>query len=164
MEEIFDRIIKALDKKGEDDTCGGSGCLWKDDAIEIVRDIEKEYSTNIRYNLANTYARNIVNYGIDVTKTWDTAVSQSCALNQAYMQGLYEGSSRNNNGWVLASDIQPVCTSEDKAIHVLVLLRNGEIKEGYYHCGCRNGYWSDGYTNLSDVYAWQLFPEAIDII
>ena len=37
--------------------------------------------------LAFMYAKNMQNYGVDVTKAWDSAVQQSAALYEAYTRG-----------------------------------------------------------------------------
>ncbi len=37
---------------------------------------------------AYMYAKNIKNYGVDITKTLDTAIQQQAVLHQAYMKGV----------------------------------------------------------------------------
>ena len=48
---------------------------------------EKEYKEDMKHNLAEMYAKNMVDYGVDVTKAWQTATQQSCALEKAYIRG-----------------------------------------------------------------------------
>ncbi len=40
--------------------------------------------------IAFLYAKNYTEYGIDVTKTWNTAIQNASALEQAYKSGYYE--------------------------------------------------------------------------
>lgn len=40
---------------------------------------------------AYLYARNLITYGVDVTKEWDTAVRQTDALSKAYHDGYRKG-------------------------------------------------------------------------
>lgn len=48
---------------------------------------EKEYKGDMKHNLAEMYAKNMVDYGVDVTKAWQTATQQSYALEKAYIRG-----------------------------------------------------------------------------
>lgn len=48
---------------------------------------EKEYKGDMKHNLAEMYAKNMVDYGVDVTKAWQTATQQSYALEKAYICG-----------------------------------------------------------------------------
>ena len=41
----------------------------------------------MKHNLAEMYAKNMVDYGVDVTKAWQTATQQSYALEKAYIRG-----------------------------------------------------------------------------
>lgn len=49
--------------------------------------VEKEYKGDMKHNLAEMYAKNMVDYGVDVTKAWQTATQQSYALEKAYIRG-----------------------------------------------------------------------------
>ena len=44
-------------------------------AKEIVQEVEEEYKEDMKYSLAEMYAKNMVDYGVDVTKEWQTATT-----------------------------------------------------------------------------------------
>ena len=76
-------------------------------AKEIVQEVEEEYKEDMKYSLAEMYAKNMVDYGVDVTKEWQTATQQSCALEKAYIRGRQYEADRFNelrkkyiNGWI----------------------------------------------------------------
>ena len=48
---------------------------------------EKEYKGDMKHNLAEMYAKKMVDYGVDATKAWQTATQQSYALEKAYIRG-----------------------------------------------------------------------------
>ena len=75
---------------------------------------EKEYKGDMKHNLAEMYAKNMVDYGVDVTKAWQTATQQSCALEKAYIRGRqYEADKfiklrkEYNDGWIPCSERLP---------------------------------------------------------
>lgn len=57
---------------------------------QTVKRLAKKCNQNRIIQLAMMYAQNMVNYGIDVTQKWETATSQSAALNEAYLRGLHD--------------------------------------------------------------------------
>lgn len=56
-------------------------------AIEIVKQTSEEYNSDQINQLAMMYAKNLVQYGVDITQKWDTATQQEAVLNQAYIRG-----------------------------------------------------------------------------
>ena len=81
-----------------------------DNAKQIVQEVAEEYKGDMKHNLAEMYAKNMVDYGVDVTKSWQTATQQSCALEKAYIRGrqheidrFIELRKEYNNGWIPCS-------------------------------------------------------------
>lgn len=79
-------------------------------ASRLVKEVAKEYKEDMKYNLSEMYAKNMVDYGVDVTKEYQTATQQSCALEKAYISGRkYESDRFNklrkeyNSGWIPCS-------------------------------------------------------------
>lgn len=83
-------------------------------AIDIVNQFAEEYNNDMVTQLAMMYAKNLYVYGVDVTKVWETATSQSMALEQAYLRGrqyerdrFAEWQEEHNNGWIPCSERLP---------------------------------------------------------
>lgn len=81
-----------------------------DNAKQIVQEVAEEYKGDMKHNLAEMYAKNMVDYGVDVTKEWQTATQQSCALEKAFIRGIQYERDRfielrkeYNNGWIHCS-------------------------------------------------------------
>ena len=99
----------------------GSGWLYNhdkqviDDFVKVVKKHKaKEYKGDMKHNLAEMYAKNMVDYGVDVTKAWQTATQQSYALEKAYIRGrqyevdrFIELRKEYNDGWIPCSERLP---------------------------------------------------------
>ena len=59
------------------------------DLLVCLKDLDK-FDINI-LQLALAQAHNMVLYGVDVSKKWDTAKEQLVALDKAYSKGLHDG-------------------------------------------------------------------------
>lgn len=123
---------------------------------------------DMKHNLAEMYAKNMVDYGVDVTKAWQTAIQQSYALEKAYIRGRqYEVDRFNelrkeyNGGWIPCSERFP-----DNESYILLSFDNfsvpcvGRYKQdesgGAFYIG------DDDETCISQelyVNAWQPLPE-----
>lgn len=125
---------------------------------------------DMKHNLAEMYAKNMVDYGVDVTKAWQTATQQSYALGKAYIRGRqYEVDRFNklrkeyNNGWIPCSDRLP-----EEAFGCLVTVMDCKpvTQTDFenilpYHVGYDGETWNDADGNAIpfDVIAWQPLPE-----
>lgn len=87
-----------------------------DDVISILNDAEKEFNSSQMYQLSAMYAKNICDFGVDVTKEYNTAVQNSAMLNQAYLKGRQDEADRmiarmsatkNDEDWIYCSDSMP---------------------------------------------------------
>lgn len=65
------------------------------DKKQILIDSLSKLSTQ-ELQTAYLYAINYVKYGADVTKVWDTAIQNTCALERAYQKGYYDGLKQAN--------------------------------------------------------------------
>lgn len=61
----------------------------KQELINLMKDMPLE-----TLSIAYLYAKNYVEYGDDVTKTWNTDTQNSCALEKAYRKGYYDAMQR----------------------------------------------------------------------
>ena len=124
MNKVFEKILERLEEMIHPKQLyfckyarGGCRHLYNNDkdcmdcvvelAKEIVQEVEEEYKEDMKYSLAEMYAKNMVDYGVDVTKEWQTATQQSCALEKAYIRGRQYEADRFNelrkkyiNGWI----------------------------------------------------------------
>jgi len=57
---------------------------------QMIMDMLSKADTRV-LSLAYVYAQNFNDYGVDVTQRWDTAVTQSANLQEAYHKGYCEG-------------------------------------------------------------------------
>ena len=131
-------------------------------AKEIVQEVAEEYKGDMKHNLAEMYAKNMVDYGVDVTKAWQTATQQSYALEKAYIRGRQYEADRfielrkeYNNGWIACSDRLP-----EECTEVLVSVK--EIDGSFYTrtSWVQDGVWVIKKTPLQPtVIAWQPLPE-----
>lgn len=88
-----------------------------DDVLAILNDAENTFNSSRVYLLADMYANNMCNFGVDVTKDYNTAVQNSAMLNQAYLRGRQDEADRilsrtspinmDNEGWIYCSDFMP---------------------------------------------------------
>ena len=150
----------------------GSGWLYNhdkqviDDFVKVVKKHKaKEYKGDMKHNLAEMYAKNMVDYGVDVTKAWLTATQQSYALEKAYIRGrqyevdrFIELRKEYNDGWIPCSERLP---EDDSICIVTVEYPNNEtmVDYGWFD---RNGVcWFVGMHEFrtSNVLAWQPLPE-----
>lgn len=76
--------------------------------------------------IAYVYAKNYMEYGEDVTKTWNTVVEQSKALEKAYAKGYYDALQRQTETIIEADAIKR--EKIDKAIE--------EIKDNKSEIAC----------------------------
>ncbi len=131
MNKAFEKILERLEEPKFDIGCGECPYMEKCDEVqetitnektdlcsetmraiakEIVQEVAEEYKGDMKHNLAEMYAKNMVDYGVDVTKAWQTATQQSCALEKAYIRGrqyerdrFIELRKEYNNGWIPCS-------------------------------------------------------------
>lgn len=108
--QVFEKHSMATDKN---DLLGGFGAeLFKNiKAMPTAHSVDKG---DMKHNLAEMYAKNMVDYGVDVTKAWQTATQQSCALEKAYIHGrqyeadrFIEWRKEYNDGWIPCSERLP---------------------------------------------------------
>lgn len=108
--QVFEKYSMATDKN---DLLGGFGAeLFKNTkAMPTAYSVDKG---DMKHNLAEMYAKNMVDYGVDVTKAWQTATQQSCALEKAYIRGRQYEADRfielrkeYNDGWIPCSERLP---------------------------------------------------------
>lgn len=88
-----------------------------DDVISILNDAENKFNSSQMYQLSAMYARNLCDFGVDVTKDYNTAVQNSAMLNQAYLRGRQDEADRilsrtspinmDDQGWIYCSDSMP---------------------------------------------------------
>ena len=153
------------------------------DVKKIVQEVAEEYNGDMKYNLAEMYAKNMVDYGVNVTKAWQTATQQSCALEKAYIRGRqYEVDRFNelrkeyNGGWIPCSERLP--KERDWCLAVFEEVDTGFIglpyiaeylmgkhtiattEDGWiiHNCTDREDVSSEYYKKLRCV-AWQPLPE-----
>jgi len=60
---------------------------------QAILDLMKDMPLQL-LQVAYSYAKNYVELGVDITKTWDTATRNADALEKAYKKGYYEGFKR----------------------------------------------------------------------
>ena len=139
-----------------------------DNAKQIVQEVAEEYKGDMKHNLAEMYAKNMVDYGVDVTKAWQTAIQQSYALEKAYISGRQYEVDRFNelrkeysNGWIPCSERLPEepeegLTDLDECDEYIAMIENADIPTALNYAG--NGEWyCDG--EFYKVIAWQPLPE-----
>lgn len=121
MKEFIEKLIERLKEiktyYAEDFSQGYScevDCVEKYEVKKIVNQLAEEYNNDMVTQLAMMYAKNLYVYGVDVTKVWKTATSQSMALEQAYLRGrqyerdrFAEWQEEHNNGWIPCSERLP---------------------------------------------------------
>ena len=198
MKEAFEKILERLDAKKqyfqkfyeadgkteEDEYINKATQLAFDDAKNIVQEVAEEYKGDMKHNLAEMYAKNMVDYGVDVTKAWQTAMQQSCALEKAYIRGrqyevdrFYELRKKYKGGWIPCSERLPEehdsifakLKGTDKwydamfekisdDVNVTVEFEDGTRKTMTLHTN--DGKWNTGNRIAKfNVIAWQPLPE-----
>lgn len=108
--QVFEKYSMATDKN---DPLRGFGA----ELFKNIKAMPTAYSVDkgdMKHNLAEMYAKNMVDYGVDVTKAWQTATQQSCALEKAYIRGRQYEADRfielrkeYNDGWIPCSERLP---------------------------------------------------------
>lgn len=108
--QVFEKHSMATDKN---DLLGGFGA----ELFKNIKAMPTAYSVDkgdMKHNLAEMYAKNMADYGVDVTKAWQTATQQSCALEKAYIRGrqyeadrFFELRKEYNDGWIPCSERLP---------------------------------------------------------
>ena len=82
------------DKKDECKICSNA-----DNEYCFACDNGNQFKPNILptqvYKLALMYAYDMIHYGVDITKKWDTVVRQHEALNSAYLRGMHDERNRH---------------------------------------------------------------------
>ena len=130
---------------------------------------EKEYKGDMKHNLAEMYAKNMVDYGVDVTKEWQTATQQSCALEKAYIRGRQYEADRfiklrkeYNDGWIPCSERLPEIDGNTSDT-VLVCGSNGFLYMAFW---CDDLQWRFCECGMAkepvlwtEIVAWQPLPE-----
>ena len=169
MNKVFEKIIEKLEEEKMSYflTIANTGdekldCTYEqvgnalDKAIEIVKQEAEKYNNDQINQLAMMYAKNLVQFGVDITKIWDTAIQQTAALNQSYIRGRQDERDRfeqYNNGWISCSDRLPeanqmVLATEKDSEYVILCCY--EFFEGY-------GYGFNG--SNGNVIAWMELPQ-----
>lgn len=101
-------------------------------------------------DVARMYAENLILYGTDITKKWETATIQAAALQQAYMCGQADAINRK---WVPCSEGKP----KDME-WVLFCVAHDGIRIGFYNAAAN--WFSDGDDIFQGgVTAWMPLPE-----
>ena len=128
--------------------------------------VEKEYKGDMKHNLAEMYAKNMVDYGVDVTKAWQTTTQQSYASEKAYIRGRQYEADRfiklrkeYNGGWIPCSERLP----EEYGDYLVWWT---DITRGQYYeiveYEPSNGWIGDilqSFEGKYSVIAWQPLPE-----
>ena len=163
--QVFEKYSMATDKN---DPLSGFGA----ELFKNIKAMPTAYSVDkgdMKHNLAEMYAKNMVDYGVDVTEAWQTATQQSCALEKAYIRGRqYEVDRFNklrkeyNGGWIPCSERLPEIDGNTSDI-VLACGSNGfqymafwcdDLKWRFCECGMAKNpiLWTE-------IVAWQPLPE-----
>lgn len=186
MNKAFEKILERFDEKKQyyqkfydtegkteqDKNINKSTQLAFDEAKEIVQEVAGEYNQTIdlKQRIAGMYAHHMVNYGIDVTSKWETAVQQAYALQKAYIRGkqeerdrLYEHIKEHNNSWIPCSERLP---EEPFGCLVTVIdcepVTQNEFENILpYFVGYDGHSWNDADGNEIpfEVIAWQPLPK-----
>lgn len=121
--QVFEKYSMATDKN--DPLCGFGAELFKNiKAMPTAYSVDKG---DMKHNLAEMYAKNMVDYGVDVTKAWQTATQQSYALEKAYIRGRQaEYSHRYAVGYNEAADDTVKAIKE---LYAFTILEKEEIGE-----------------------------------
>ena len=136
---------------------------------KFVQEVAEEYKGDMKHNLAEMYAKNMVDYGVDVTEAWQTAMQQSCALEKAYIRGRQCEVDRfnklrkeHNVGWIPVSEKLPEIDGNTSDT-VLVCGSNGfqymafwcdDLKWRFCECGM-----AKEPVLWTEIVAWQPLPE-----
>lgn len=156
MKKVFEKIIERIDKEIP---------IYTGKTKQIVQEVAEEYNGDMKYNLAEMYAKNMVDYGVDVTEAWQTATQQSCALEKAYIRGRqYEVDRFNelrkeyNGGWIPCSERLP---EDDSICIVTVEYPNNKTMVDYGWFDRKSVRWFVGMQEFrtSNILAWQPLPE-----
>ena len=143
---------------------------------------EKERKGDMKHNLAEMYAKNMVDYGVDVTKAWQTATQQSYALEKAYIRGRQYEADRfikfrkeYNGDWIPCSErlpeeelekakkergseaVFPVLATINKK-HVVTGEKYTTVSRAFYGCYNDKNFYNACCDKLV-VIAWQPLPE-----
>lgn len=162
MNKAFEKILERLSNIHRvvktDEDAEWNRAIYN--STEIVKEVAEEYKKDMKYNLAEMYAKNMVDYGVDVTKEWQTATQQSYALEKAYISGRqYEADRFNelrkeyNNGWIPCSERLP-----EESL-------NSVIGWDAYRDRCvfvqyiQGKFQNMGTDDSFDIKAWQPLPE-----
>ena len=169
MNKSFEKILERLEemrKKSCIPDIKGYCQTTISRAEEIVQEVAKEYKGDMKHNLAEMYAKNMVDYGVDVTEAWQTATQQSCALEKAYIRGRqYEVDRFNklrkeyNGGWIACSERLP---EAGKRYLVSAIWKDKDFEKSAVYDAVygSDGLWhSYNYEPVSyKVIAWQPLP------
>lgn len=161
--QVFEKHSMATDKN---DLLGGFGA----ELFKNIKAMPTAYSVDkgdMKHNLAEMYAKNMVDYGVDVTKAWQTATQQSYALEKAYVRGrqyevdrFIELRKEHNDDWIPCSERLP---EAGKRYLVSAIWKDKDFeKSAVYDAEYgSNGLWySYNYEPVScKVIAWQPLPE-----
>lgn len=167
FEEILERLEELIEKSYSSAAEGNPNARIKNRAYhkvkQIIYEVLQKYKEDIKYNLAEMYAKNMVDYGVDVTKEWQTATQQSYALEKAYIRGRqYEidrfNKSRKecNSGWIACNERLP------EEYTVLCCDKYGEMIVGHpYFDEISKLYYIAESDNeiMYNCVAWQPLPE-----
>ena len=174
FEKILERLEELIEKSYYSATEGNRNAGIKNSAYhkvkKIVQEVAEEYKGDMKYNLAEMYAKNMVDYGVDVTKAWQTATQQSCALEKAYIRGRQYEVDRFNelrkeydNGWIPCSERLP---EKSFGCIVTVMDREPSTQNEFenilpYFVGYDGETWNDadGEEIPFEVIAWMPLPE-----
>lgn len=129
-------------------------------AKKIINELAEEYNNSndsMEIQIAKNYAKCLVKYGVDIRGKWETATSQSMALEQAYLRGRQDERDRfaewqDNGGWIPCSS---GCYSTSE---VLVCKEDGTIDFDVYDF-MDNDWKFNSNCHKNKVLAWQPLPE-----
>lgn len=163
MKEAFKKILDRLEREIAGKPTPDEYNNGINRAYSIVKEVSEEYKGDMKHNLAEMYAKNMVDYGVDVTKEWQTATQQSCALEKAFIRGIQYERDRfielrkeYNNGWIACSDGLP------EEYTVLCCDKYGEMIVGhpYFDEVSDTNYSSESDNEMMyNCIAWQPLPE-----
>lgn len=107
---------------------------------QTVKRLAEECNQNQINQLAMMYAQNMYIYGVDVTKAWETAISQSNALNKAYLRGLHDERKYQHMHMSYQSPAAgPVMTNADRIRN----MTDEELAKFIHAVGCNSNYGDD---------------------
>lgn len=131
--------------------------------LEILKEVEAECLKNPVYQYAMVYAKNLVDFGVDVRDKLDSAVAQSMALNQAYIKGVDDERKRiyeaeygkdinvRSNGWIPVEKAIP-----EDGQPIIATFTDGSVYQANFKLFLHE---NPEYAHNHNVIAWMPLPE-----